>query len=253
MMKNKRSRSLYSALILLIFWYFMYLLLETPAIPSPLSTLQHFIVALPGVLSRHLLFSVGRVVVAMVLSAFLGSGLGIWIASSKKADHLLTPIVYMLYPIPKIAFLPILMILLGLGEEPKILLMVLIIVFQFTMAARDGVREIPKELAYSVASLGIGRWDRLRHLVLPSILPKILTTVRISMGAAISVLFFAENFATTYGIGYYIMNQWAMINYREMFSGIIALSIAGYLIYKAIDALDRRICPWMHLGNQDNH
>ncbi|QSX09040.1 ABC transporter permease [Alkalibacter rhizosphaerae] len=246
--RTRFSQGLYSMAIILGFWYILHVAVGSAAIPSPHETLVHFVQALPGKLSIHLLYSLGRVLTAMVVSVVAGSALGIWIGSSQKADRLITPIVYMLYPIPKIAFLPILMIILGLGEEPKVLLIVLIIVFQFTMAARDGIQEIPKELVFSVASLGVGKWDRMIHLIIPAILPKIITTVRISMGAAISVLFFAENFATTYGIGYYIMNQWAMVNYKEMFSGILALSLAGYLLYQLIDGLDRKVCAWVHVG-----
>lgn len=248
--KTSGSRSFYSALIIVAGWYLLHFWVRSAAIPSPHETFIHFLGALPGRLSLHLLYSLGRVLTAMILSVFIGSTLGIWIGSNQKADRLVTPIVYMLYPIPKIAFLPILMILLGLGELPKVLLIVLIIVFQFTMAARDGVREIPKELVYSVASLGVGTWDTTIHLLIPAILPKIITTIRISMGAAISVLFFAENFATTYGIGYYIMNQWAMVNYKEMFSGILALSLAGFFLYKGIDWVDRKVCGWVYVGKE---
>jgi NitT/TauT family transport system permease protein len=130
-------------------------------------------------------------------------------------------------------------------------LIVIIIIFQIIVAARDGVKEIPKELFYSVMSLGLNRMQVYRHLVLPSVLPKIITALRISVGVSISVLFFGENFATTYGIGYFIMNSWMMVNYVEMFSGILALSIMGYLIFKFIDMLEDRFCRWIKIGKKD--
>ena len=167
---------------------------------------------------------------------------------SKKADELISPVVYILYPIPKIAFLPILMILFGLGNTPKIVLIITIVIFQIIVAVRDGVKEIPKELFYSVVSLGLNKLQIYRHLIIPYVLPKIITAIRISVGVSISVLFYGENFATTYGIGYFIMDSWIKVNYVEMFSGILALSIMGFLIFKFIDVIENRLCGWIKIG-----
>lgn len=177
-----------------------------------------------------------------------GTLIGLWIGISKRADEFITPIVYILYPLPKIAFLPILMILFGLGNTPKVVLIVIIIIFQIILAARDGVREIQKELFYSVISLGLNKLEIYKHLILPAVLPKIITALRISVGVSISVLFFGENFATTYGIGYFIMNSWMMVNYVEMFSGILALSLMGLLIFKLIDILENKLCRWIKIS-----
>ena len=70
------------------------------------------------------------------------------------------------------------------------------------------------------------------------------------MGVSISVLFFGGNFATTYGIGYFIMNSWIMANYVDMFSGILALSIIGLLIFKLIDLLESKFCIWVKIANK---
>ncbi len=80
-------------------------------------------------------------------------------------------------------------------------------------------------------------------LIIPAVLPKIISALKVSTGVSISALFFGENFATTYGIGYFIMNCWVLVDYVQMFAGIMALSIMGIAIYKAIDALERKLCP----------
>ena len=120
---------------------------------------------------------------AILISLVAGSLIGLWIGMSKKADELISPVVYILYPIPKIAFLPILMILFGLGNTPKIVLIITIVIFQIIVAVRDGVKEIPKELFYSVLSLGLNKMQIYRHLIIPYVLPKIITAVRISVGS----------------------------------------------------------------------
>ncbi|WP_097027950.1 ABC transporter permease [Clostridium peptidivorans] len=241
------NKTLYGIFIVVLFWYILHLTVSSSAIPSPYKTLLNFIEIFPSTLSLHLLVSLARITAAILISLVFGSLIGLWIGMSKRADELITPIVYILYPLPKIAFLPILMILFGLGNTPKIVLIVIIIIFQIIVAARDGVREIPKELFYSVTSLGLNKVEIYRHLIIPAVLPKIITALRISVGVSISVLFFGENFATTYGIGYFIMNSWLMVNYVEMFSGILALSIMGFLIFKLIDMLENKLCGWIKI------
>ncbi|WP_338470621.1 ABC transporter permease [Niallia sp. XMNu-256] len=244
----RQLRTLYGLLVVLLFWYVLHLLIETSAIPSPFATIGNFIEIFPGELSIHLLVSFLRILVAIVISLIAGTIIGLWIGMSKKADELLSPIVYILYPLPKIAFLPILMILFGLGNTPKIVLIITIVIFQIIVAVRDGVQEIPKELFYSVKSLGVNKLEMYRHLIMPSVLPKIITAIRISVGVSISVLFYGENFATTYGIGYFIMDSWIKVNYVEMFSGILALSIMGFVIFKVIDFIEFKVCGWIRIG-----
>jgi len=90
----------------------------------------------------------------------------------------------------------------------------------------------------------MNKYDIYRHLVFPAVLPGILTSLRITIGTSIAVLFFAENFAVEYGIGYYIMNSWSMVNYSKMYSGIIAVSILGFFLFKLIDILENKFCSW---------
>ncbi len=245
--RSDSQKTLYASLMVLLFWYLLHWTVSSAAIPSPYKTFLKFIEIFPT-LGLHLLTSLGRISAAVLISLVLGSLVGLWIGMSNRADAWVTPIVYILYPLPKIAFLPILMILFGLGNSPKILLIIFIIIFQIILAARDGVKEIPKELFYSVYSLGLNRIQLFRHLILPAVLPKLITALRICVGVSISVLFFAENFATTYGIGYFIMNCWLMVNYVEMFSGILALGLLGLALFKLIDGVENSLCKWIKIG-----
>lgn len=241
-------KTIYACLTVLLFWYAMHLAVGSAVIPSPYAAIKNFIVIFPKTIAPHLFASLGRVLAAIVFSLLAGSLTGIWIGVNKRADGYITPVLYLLYPLPKIAFLPILMILFGLGDMPKITLIVIIIIFQFVIAARDSVLEIPKELFYSVLSLGLGRSEVYRHLIIPAALPKIFTALRISTGISISIIFFAENFASTYGIGYFIMNSWVMVDYVDMFSGILALSLLGLLLFRCIDLIEDRFLKWMKAG-----
>ncbi|MCQ1531578.1 ABC transporter permease [Lutispora saccharofermentans] len=241
------DKTVYGILMVCFLWYMLHITIKSNVIPGPYETVKRFIALLPGVLSMHLLASFGRIAAAIAVSMLLGVPLGLWIGMNNRGDAIISPIVYILYPLPKIAFLPIFMILLGIEDLSKITLIVTIIIFQILIAVRDGVKEIPKELFYSVSSLGVSGVGIYRHLIMPAVMPKLISGLRISLGISISTLFFAENFATTYGIGYYIMNAWTMVDYLDMFSGILGLSLLGLFLLTALDIVERKLCPWIFL------
>lgn len=245
-MKEKLISRIYAVILVLIAWTFLHFAVKSAVIPAPWTTFVEFIRLLQMNLAVHLLSSLARIITALGISLIAGTVIGLWIGLSKRADQLVSPLVYLLYPLPKIAFLPLLMILFGLGNSPKILLIVFIIIFQIIIAVRDGVREIPSALFQSVLSLGLNQTGLYRHLILPAIMPKLLTAMRISIGVSVSVLFFAENFATKWGIGYFIMNSWLLVDYTAMFSGILALSLLGLIMFSLIDMLDKKFCSWVN-------
>lgn len=245
------KKTIYGSGVVLILWYIMHISIKSNIIPGPYETIVTFARLLQGDLLLHVMASLFRITSAVLVSMLIGLPLGLWTGLSKQADAILSPVLYILYPIPKIAFLPVFMLLFGLGDSSKIILIVTIIIFQIMLAARDGVKEIPGELYYSVRSLGLNRLQIYKDLVVPAVLPKIISALRISIGVSIAALFFGENFATTYGIGYFIMNCWIMVDYVQMFAGILALSLMGMLIFKVIDLLERQLCPWIFLHEID--
>lgn len=239
------NRTLTGTVLVVFLWYLLHLVIDSNIVPGPWETMVKFVELITGPLLLHVAVSLLRITAAMVISMGIGVPLGLWMGLSKGADAVLSPVAYLLYPIPKVAFLPLFMVLFGLGNSSKIILIVSIIVFQILLAVRDGVKEIPQELFDSVASLGLDRRQTYANLVLPAVLPKILSALRVSIGVSIATLFFSENFATTYGIGYYIMNCWVMVDYVAMFAGILAMSIMGTVIFKLVDVAERKFCPWM--------
>ena len=146
--------------------------------------------------------------------------------------------------VPKIALLPIVMLLFGLGDGSKAVMLFLILVFQIVVAVRDGVRAVPKEVFYPLASLGAPFRVMLWEVLLPASLPKFMTAIRVAMATAISVLFFTETFGTQYGMGYFIMDAWLRVNYLEMYAGIVVLSAMGLALFGALDLAERYVCRW---------
>lgn len=242
-----KNRSIYASFILLLIWYILHILLKTTIIPTPLHVFLELVRLLQGDLLVHLGVSLYRMFTAIILSLSIGIPLGLLLGMHERFDTFMSPMIYLLYPMPKIAFLPVLMILFGLGNLSKIILIALIILFQIIVSTRDSVKGLSKELFYSIQSLGASSWQVYEHLILPAILPQILSGLRITIGTGIAVLFFAENYATQFGIGYFIMDSWIRVDYVQMFAGIIAISIMGWLLFKLIDFLEERTCKWVKL------
>jgi NitT/TauT family transport system permease protein len=170
--------------------------------------------------------------------------IGIAMGSSTRINRLLNPLIYFTYPIPKTALLPVIMILMGLGDESKVMLIVLITVFQVIIAVRDAVLEIPSTLYSPLISLGASNWQQFYHITIPAIVPNLLTTLRISVGTALSILFFAENYGTKFGLGYYVQDSWARMDYPSMFGGILLLATLGLLLFLILDTLEAKAQRW---------
>ena len=146
---------------------------------------------------------------------------GLILGQSPSLNRFFSPIVYITYPIPKIVFLPVILLLFGIGDTSKIFIIFIILFFQILVVVRDQAAALRPELIYSVRSLGAGRRALFRFVYLPATVPAALTALRVSIGTAVAVLFFAESFATTSGLGYYIISDsWQRLAYPEMYAGV---------------------------------
>ena len=192
----------------------------------------------------HLLISLYRVCAALLFAGIPALVLGIFAGRHRGADRFISPVVYLLFPIPKVALLPVILLFFGLGNGAKIFLVALIIFFQLFLNIRDEAKGISRMYFDSLISLGGGRVNQLFNIVIPAIMPRIFSSLRLSLGTAIAVLFFAETFATRKGIGWFVMDAWSRISYREMYAGIAALSLAGLLLFGLLDLLERYFCRW---------
>ena len=224
-------------------WEVTALVLDTSALPTPVATIPVF-AKWAGTLWPDFLISLYRLAASLALGVVLGVPCGLALGRSPRANALFAPVIYILYPLPKIVLLPILLVLLGLADAPKIVLISLTIFFQVVVVMRDAALAIPEATVLSVRSLGATRAQIWRHVVLPATLPDLFTTLRVSSGIAIAILFFAESIAGSTGLGYFIMESWGMVNYPRMFAGIIALAALGVVVYVLFDVLERRACAW---------
>ena len=228
----------------LVLWAVTAQILQMPVIPSPEQVLLRLMQKFPDTIAVHAGYSLLRIVLGLVVAVAVGYPVGVLMGYFPRVNRLLAPILYLTYPVPKIALLPVVMLLFGVGETSKMLLVFLIIVFQVVVAVRDAVAAIPPETYAPLRVLGATFAQIVRHIIVPASLPKFITAVRVAMATAISVLFFTETFGTQYGIGYYIMDAWLRVNYLDMYAGITVLSTMGLVLFILLDWTERRLCAW---------
>ena len=243
-MKNRLAASCLGAAFLFVVWLAVAELVRLPIIPSPLRVAANIGEIFFDGIAVHCAYSLGRILAGLLLAVAVGLPLGVLMGWSRSADRLLSPLVYLTYPAPKIALLPVVMLLFGLGDASKTVMLFLILVFQIGVAVRDGIRAVPEEVFYPLVSLGATFRVILWEVLLPASLPKFMTAIRVAMATAISVLFFTETFGTQYGMGYFIMDAWLRVNYLEMYSGIVVLSGMGLALFGAIDFAEKYFCRW---------
>jgi NitT/TauT family transport system permease protein len=243
-MVNRRDLIL-GILAIFLTWQLLSWFLNQPILPSPIKVIGVFFAELKSGLINHFFVSFYRVFISTVLAIGFASPAGLILGQSKKLNRIFSPVIYLLYPIPKVVFVPILLLLLGIGDLPKIAIIFIILFFQILVLVRDQASGLHPALIHSVRSLGAGRRALFRFVYFPASLPAILTALRQSVGTSVAVLYIAELFATQRGLGYYIyLNGSTLFNYPAMYAGIIAMSLLGLGFYFSVDWLEKRYCPW---------
>lgn len=234
--------------MLVILWQALAWIIDRPILPSPITVFPLFISSFSGELGVHFLASTIRVVLAIVAATLVAVPVGLALAIMPRLDRIFGPLIAILYPLPKIVFLPVIYVLMGITDLSKIFLISLIVFFQILVVVRDEASHLHPELIWSVRSLGAGRRALFRFVYLPASLPAVLTAIRVSVGTAIAVLFIAEQSLTTYGLGYYIVVEtYQVLLYPEMYAGILAMGLLGLLLYFLIFALEMKVNRHMFL------
>jgi len=245
-----RKRDLLLAIIaILIGWQILAWLINRPILPGPWIVLQTFFSELTKDLPAHIIASFWRVVVSTALAIILAAPAGLVMGQSARVNAIFSPVVYLIYPIPKVVLVPVLLLIFGIGDLAKILIIFIILFFQILVLVRDQAANLRPELIQSVRSLGAGRRALFRFVYLPASLPAILTALRQSVGTAVAVLYIAELFATQKGLGYYIyLKGSTLFDYPAMYAGILAMSLLGLGLYFSVDWLEKKVCPWMFVN-----
>lgn len=225
-------------------WEALALWLDIPAFPRLVDALSSFVKGMAGgPLLKHTGASLYRVGASTLLALVIGVPLGLYLGRS--GGPIGSVLVYLVHPVPKVVFLPVILVALGIGDEAKIFLITLVILFQIVVTVKDAASAVSPGLIRSVTSLGGGEWAIYRHVILPAALPGVFTALRLSTGTAVAVLFFAETVATQYGLGAVVWDSWSARAFGTMFAGVMAMALLGFGFYVLLDLAERLACPWV--------
>lgn len=229
-----------SVFVLIVLWYIVSMTAKTAAIPYLHDVIRNISSQSLAEVFENLLVSLLRIFTGMIAVMILAVPLGISMGLNHRANDLMNGFTYILYPIPKVAFLPVILVLFGIGSMTAVVMVFLVLFFQCLVSVRDSILNVDVVLFNWLKSTGASKRQIIRHIILPSIVPSLLTWVRVGLGTSLAVLFFAENIATDKGIGFYILDSWSRIDYIDMYLGIIVLSISGFILFNLIEILENR-------------
>src|SRR5471032_1017010 len=244
---QERALTILSPLAVLALWQVASQigLIDQRYVPSPYSIAQAgWSITVSGELGRHVFASLRRLAAGFVLGAVPGIVLGIVMGLNRWVRAALDPLVAALYPIPKIAILPLLMLVFGLGDGSKVVVVAMSVLFLTIINTTVGVVQLDK-IYFDVARNYGTPWPKLfLRVILPGALPTILAGLRISLGVSLVVLVGAEFVASQSGIGYLIWSSWQTLMVEQMFVGIIVITILGVLSTLFLHECERLLIPW---------
>jgi ABC-type nitrate/sulfonate/bicarbonate transport system permease component len=203
--------------------------------------------ALSGELFGQLLPSLWRMFAGYFIGAAIGVGLGLLMGYISFFYNLLEPITEFLRPIPSPAYLPIVILFLGIDDEMKIFMIAFASLFPVLLNTYSGVRSVDPILLQTARTFGVSGRKLLTQIVLPASSPYIFTGMRVSLAVALIVMVISEMVAASSGIGYFILSAERGFQIRAMFAGVLTLAVLGYILNRLFLLIENRALAW-HYG-----
>jgi NitT/TauT family transport system permease protein len=200
--------------------------------------------ALSGALWHHLSVSVMRIGTGWILGTVAGVIVGFSIGLSSLARGVGITFISALFPIPKIALLPLLILWLGIGEEPKIATIALGVFFSTAISVYSGVDNVPRNLIRMAQSFNVPFHSIVRRVIWPGALPSILAGFRITASVALLLVVSAEMIGAEYGIGAFVLQAGNLMQTDQLLAGVVILSLFGLAVGKLINLLETRLLHW---------
>jgi len=200
--------------------------------------------AISGALWHHLSFSIMRIGTGWILGTIAGVIVGFAIGLSSLARGVGITFISALFPIPKIALLPLLILWLGIGEEPKIATIALGVFFSTAISVYSGVDNVPRNLIRMAQSFNVPFHAIVRRVIWPGALPSILAGFRITASVALLLVVSAEMIGAEYGIGAFVLQAGNLMQTDQLLAGVVILSLFGLAVGRLINWLETRLLHW---------
>jgi len=212
---------------------------------SPLEIAGHVVEALwSGELLPHVGASLIRSIPGFVIGSLIGVILGLMAGVTRSLDQLLSPVVFLTYPVPKIVFLPIVMLWVGIGDLSKVVVIALACFYPCFINAYYGARGTPTIMVWSGLSMGARRLQIFRKVVVPSALPLVFTGLRVSLALSFILLFSTEMINARTGLGFLIRQSESSMRFDLMYVAITAVAALGYASDQLLLLVRRRMLAW---------
>jgi NitT/TauT family transport system permease protein len=214
-------------------------------LPAPSSILlAGWDMLISGELHENVLASLFRIAVGYAIGAVCGIVFGLLLGFSRWVDAVLTPIVYSIYPIPKIALLPLIILWLGIGETPKFTMIALGVFFPVVINTYSGVKNVDPIWIKAAVTFGSSHLNVIRKVILPGALPMIFAGLKLAAGTSLLLLVSAEMIAAQQGLGSMILHYGNLMITTKLMVGVVILSLLGLLFNRGLQWLERKLLPW---------
>ncbi len=244
----ERSLRVLSPFVVLLAWELAVRahLIDARFFPAPSAISGTFLqFARSGDLWTNLSVTLARILIGLVLGALPGIALGLLIGINRWARAIFEPMIAVLYPIPKIALIPLVLLVFGIGESGKYALVAIGVFFIMAINTAAGVRQIDPTLLDVARVFRITSRSLYARVLLPAALPNVFAGLKLSIGIAVVLAVAAELRAANSGLGYVIWNSWETLQVERMYVALVAVSLLGYALSLAGDALERAAVPWL--------
>ena len=234
-------------LLILLIWEIVVRihLLDARFFPTPSSVIEELVLLLQsGQLFVDIGWTLLRVVIGTLLGTIPGVILGILLGLSPIVRAFVQPAISALYPVPKIALFPLVMLIFGIGEASKWTIVAVAVFFQVFYSTLAGVVNIDRIYLDVASNFKASRWQTFCTIAIPGALPFIFTGFQLGIGMALIVVVIAENFGTQVGVGFMIWRSWQIFEVRDMYVGLIVVALMGYCFQLLLQRLQKTIIPW---------
>ena len=242
-----KQRLLRASLVIavLVLWQLLSLRGLPDYVLSPLEILKHFWAALG---TRELYVDAGasllRALPGFVIGSALGVALGLAAGIARSFDEMLSPLVFLTYPVPKIVMLPVFMLWFGIGDLSKVLIIALACFYPAFINAYYGARATRRILVWSARNMGASEAEIFRRVVLPGALPQIFAGLRVALALSFIVMFAAEMIYARSGLGHLLREAENSLRFDLMYVSLLTIAILGYAGDRLLRFLRRYFMPW---------
>lgn len=236
-----------SFLVIFLLWWMLASLglVDSIFLPSPAKVWDYFITSLKdGSLAENTWISCVRVFWGVFWAVLIGVPLGILCGTFPFAEAILRPICEFVRYMPVPAFVPLVMVWVGIGENAKVILLFLGVFFQIILMIADDALSVSDDLLNSGYTLGATKWQAISKILLPAMMPRVFDTVRMMIGWAWTYLVVAEMVAASSGLGYTIIKAQRFLQTDAIFCGILIIGLLGLIIDRVMFLISKSLFSW---------